>query len=93
MPRNARSLHVQAHEARTDLSSPHLPLVNHYAADAKDFSHHLKQLDDDDFRYFTDLILDGEESFSCIPPSRGSSRQDAALSILYYHEEREGCIC
>ncbi|MDI6719089.1 MAG: hypothetical protein QMD46_05705 [Methanomicrobiales archaeon] len=45
------------------------PLANHYASDANDFEDRLGRLDTEDLRYLVDLVQDGSESLSCVPPA------------------------
>ena len=44
------------------------PLSNHFSKDTDDFERRLRALRDDELRYLVDMILDGSESLSCVPP-------------------------
>ncbi len=44
------------------------PVSNHYAKDDKDFEERFKQLSVQELQYLSDLIFDGSESLSCVPP-------------------------
>jgi hypothetical protein len=44
------------------------PLSNHIATDKKDFERRLRTLTDEELMYLVDMILEGLESLSCVPP-------------------------
>ena len=44
------------------------PVANHYSRDEADFRERLGRLSDEELGYLADLILDGRESLSCVPP-------------------------
>jgi hypothetical protein len=49
------------------------PLSNHFSKDADDFERRLRALRDDELRYLVDMILDGLESLSCVPPDHAEA--------------------
>ena len=54
------------------------PLSNHFSRDANDFERRLRTLRDDELRYLVDMILEGSESLSCVPPDHA----EAFLSLV-----------
>ena len=44
------------------------PLSNHFSVDVKDFERRLRNLKDEELAYLVDMVLDGLESLSCVPP-------------------------
>ncbi|RZN34051.1 MAG: hypothetical protein EFT35_09880 [Methanophagales archaeon ANME-1-THS] len=44
------------------------PLSNHVARDAADFEGRLRNLQDEELAYLVDMVMEGLESLSCVPP-------------------------
>ena len=44
------------------------PVSNHYAKDEKDFEERFSRLSIQELKYLCDLIFNGSESLSCVPP-------------------------
>ena len=49
------------------------PLANHFAADANDFKRRLQTLTEEEFVYIVDMIFNGSESLSCMPPEHAEA--------------------
>jgi hypothetical protein len=54
------------------------PLSNHIAPDAKDFERRVRTLTDEELTYLVDMILEGLESLSCVPPEHA----EAIISLV-----------
>lgn len=44
------------------------PLSNHFASDVEDFERRLRNLQTEELAYLVDMVLEGLESLSCVPP-------------------------
>jgi len=44
------------------------PLSNHFSSDVEDFERRLRNLKDEELAYLGDMVLEGLESLSCVPP-------------------------
>ena len=44
------------------------PLSNHFSRDVKDFERRLRNLKDEELAYLADMVMEGLESLSCVPP-------------------------
>ena len=44
------------------------PLSNHFSRDVKDFERRVRNLKDEELAYLADMVMEGLESLSCVPP-------------------------
>ncbi|HUV79251.1 MAG TPA: hypothetical protein VMW40_00235 [Candidatus Bathyarchaeia archaeon] len=49
------------------------PLSNHFSKDVKDFERRLRNLKDEELAYLVDMIMEGLESLSCVPPEHAEA--------------------
>lgn len=49
------------------------PLSNHFSKDAKDFESRLRNLKGEELAYLVDMIVEGLESLSCVPPEHAEA--------------------
>jgi hypothetical protein len=59
---------IMCEQAQVPFKSILPPLSNHIAPDANDFKRRLRTLTDEELAYLVDMILEGMESLSCVPP-------------------------